>query len=110
MKTPKVQELALRVWDAAAAGERAPYYLDLQREMYLAIAEDLTTTGRVYDPSMDVRVTWLRETVELLRTARPGAWPQRNWELRAVVAYLLDREEAVERCGKDYAAGIGMDD
>lgn len=93
MKTPRVQEVCLRIWDLR--GET--YYArrssplaerDLARELGMAVGEDLRDFPK-YDWTQDRRVEW---AMELLRAAGQGREPKASAELEAVGGMLLGRD------------------
>jgi hypothetical protein len=101
--TPAMQELAGQVWDARDARRLKRDPLGLARALIMSAAQDVRQC-EVYDPEMDVRVTWLRELIEDMRRGPGWRMPRASVNAEYLVMMLLGRLER-QVSGKERAAG-----
>jgi hypothetical protein len=105
VKTPAVQEVCVRLWEARERGELTPGAAwRYAREMALAQAKDIADHAG-YSPVNDHRSLWAQELLVAAREER-GRKPRSSERWEAVAEVLLGK--AIP-CGKDRAAGLELE-
>ncbi len=107
MRTPNVQELCKKVWEARAEGTLTADTTHLAQMLYVAVAADIAGWPELkYDPEEDRRVEWLRAVITKRRLYRREIMPFLDSPLEDLMEWqIFGRQAERQLSGKELAAG-----